>query len=194
MKYSIDEASGSARITELGSDEFYGRAVGELMQTASSVFCNGWSFAGELDKLGVSTGILAEAWDIGEEDIRAQAEGQTPVGWDAGKALEDIAMPLERITVKALSEPMDMNKCARGLIHTLTDPWTRRVSERQLSFETIAKYGGVTPEAVERFYNGEDCLTERETANLCVALLIVDRELNYKARRRYYWTPEEQVS
>jgi hypothetical protein len=157
----------------------------------------------ELDRAGLSVETLSEAWGIDAEDILKygkphRIEEIDRDKWSDKKLMREITVPLGQICHGARTHSDDPAHCVRAQIAALTDPDLRRVSAPQMTFDSISRFSGVSVECLDKFYGsvdgartGEDCLTEAEITKLAIGLLIIDRELNYKARRDYFWMMSE---
>lgn len=187
IKETSDASVPGVRITGLDADELLAHAIAELEKKgyAPGFQLNECTYMNELKKLGLSADTLAEAWGIDAGIIEAYAEnGENPSKWDNDRTLRELQIPISRIAVDAIRFALNPAGCARNLISKILHPQLSRVSEQQLSYSTIAKYIGVTADAVERFHRDgdENSLSSEEVSRLCIVLLIVDRELNYKMR------------
>ena len=164
-------------------------AIGDLMMKTEET---NLSYLKQLEKHGISAETIAAALEL---DISLLIDDGNmfppcPEGWSHDKYTQDMMIPISRLAYAAQSVKHGsaaLAAHARGLIKDLTNPSSRGVSMPQLTIGTVAKYGDVPLEAAERFYvHDMDCLTDAEIARLIIALSIIDRELNYKPRRRYF--------
>jgi hypothetical protein len=142
-----------------------------------------------VDLGGLSVKVLAEAWGLDADVIRTAADTwSSPPDWDFARATRELHIPLSTVTnVAAMAN--NPTAVARSYVRILTTPTERRVTRQQLTYEEIADYIGVTRDKIARFadvLSPEDCLTSEEVWGLCIALLVMDRELNYKPRRDYF--------
>lgn len=203
MKYKISETAHSYdgkpvyEIIALEEDELLGKAVAEFMRRGDYVTAamapDGFTTDGELKKLGISYEMLSCSWGIPEAVIRATSEmGQLPDCYRADDFIGELTQPLNGLSMDAVSSSWNPEGTARSLIAVLTTAGLRKLDKPQLTMSTVAKYAGVEEERIERFSKGESCLTSEEISRVCISLLIVDRTLNYRSRRDYFFTPNEE--
>jgi hypothetical protein len=173
----------SVTIPPLGADELLGEkiaaAFADIAADGGGAVSPGENtLAAELAKLGLTAADVAEAWVCGEDEI-ARLINQ-PAAADSTR---------ERTSLTRLSWAIIMGACnpasvAREVIFGLTGSGDERVKP-QLSLETLAKYAGTTGGELQRFREGEEVFSGDALTRVCVALLLLDRELNFK-RRRYF--------
>jgi hypothetical protein len=139
----------------------------------------------EIKKLGLDAATIAEAWDCDETVLRGFIENGFPErAYEVDVFGRRYGIPLNRLGIDIVREACMPLSTARELIFSLAGGAQSGTPE-QLSVETIARYSGLSPEELIAFRDGNDSIPEAKLTRLCVALLLVDRELNFK-RRKYY--------
>ncbi|MDR1328891.1 MAG: hypothetical protein LBK23_04750 [Oscillospiraceae bacterium] len=204
MKYEQSKTSGSAPVfflTELGDDELYAHAALEIHKKhgPSSV---GTTPEGtmrmednlrELGKLGISIATLSAAWHIDEDTIERVALGKqsnmpSDYGWDTARETRDVHLPIDSIAIRAPQAALEPAPLAAGLSHITTGSLRR--GTQQMTLAGIARMCAIDEDKLQKFTEsgeqGSSGLTTEEAYRLCVALLIVDRELNFRPRGNYF--------
>jgi|BioPla2DNA2_1021312.scaffolds.fasta_scaffold36250_3 hypothetical protein len=199
MKYKLSQTPPSGFpeyiITELGEDELLGHAMYHIRQK------HGWGtgvqFSGykaepkdlfaDLRKVGLTDDVLSRAWNISPADLAKATLSQDDENARA-KTLREILKPLSALAIDASLYSFEPALLAEKLVNYITTGFLRR-GVPQMTAEGIAKLCAIDKEKIERLMNKpieESGLTKEEFYRICVALLIVDRELNYRPRGNYF--------
>jgi hypothetical protein len=199
MKYELNQMAPSDFpeyiITELSDDELLGHAMYQIRQKhgiATGVQLSAYGaetqdlFA-ELRKVGLSDDVLSKAWNISPADLAKTTLSQDDDNARA-KTIREILKPLNALAIDASWYSFEPAVLAEKLVNYITTGFLRR-GVPQMTAEGIAKLCAIDKEKIERLMNKpieESGLTKEEFYRICVALLIVDRELNYRPRGNYF--------
>ena len=197
MEYTELNTGGSkrvARMTALNAGELLGREIGKLSRQGYQVIAelkkDGFTFARELETLGIPSEILSQAWGIDGTLIQKAAEIDSDgLASDEAELTSEVSKPLTDLVLQALRMSANPQECARFQIWKLTSGLH---GDPILPMSTLALYGDVEVSRMEAFAQGENNLTDEEAARISIALLIADRALNDRPRREQVFRPCEE--
>lgn len=183
-----------ARITSLNAEELLGREIGKLSgqgyQVIAELKKDGFTFARELETLGITAELLSQAWGIDESLIQKVAEiDSNGLASDEVELTSEVSKPLTDLVLQALRMSANPQECARFQIWKMSSGLH---GDPILSINTLALYGDVELSRLEAFAQGENTLTDEEAARMSIALLIADRALNDRPRREQVFRPSEE--
>jgi hypothetical protein len=192
-------------VNEPGEDKLLGHTLAELEREGGQTpsLGNPVEHLRELEKFGLHLETLAAAWRLEPEIIQRIAEDKpmlSDYGWSFDREMRDVRKPLLELTMSAWYA-LDPARLALRLIDALTTGFLRRGAP-QLTLAGIARLCAVDERKLRKFTSNDEAdretplykrgLKKEEIYKLCVALLIVDRELNYRPRGDYFSKPAQE--